>query len=272
MIVTDAFVFIHLHKAGGSFVSKLVLELFPSARRLGYHYPLASLPRRYHGLPVLGAVRSPWAFYVSYFTFQQRLAEAFEAHWRGRTAAEYDALCRAGVDPRNGIDLLFDTLCEAQGAQFAAVTDQLLELADNPALLDRLAATLPRERDRRGAYTPLQREGFRGMNLTQADLERLRGSDTGFYSFLFRHMFGAGEGVFFARQERLREDLLRFFAEHDIALPAHAREAVLCAPAQNVTPHAACASYYTPALARRVGQRERHLVERFGYVPPPLDP
>ena len=238
MIVTDAFVFIHLHKAGGSFVSKLVLELFPSARRIGYHYPLASLPRRYHGLPVLGAVRSPWAFYVSYFTFQQRLAEAFEA----------------------------------QGAQFAAVTGQLLELADNPALLDRLASTLPRERDRRGAYTPLQREGFRGMNLTQADLERLRGSDTGFYSFLFRHMFGAGEGVFFARQERLREDLLRFFAEHDIALPAHAREAILCAPAQNVTPHAACASYYTAALARRVGQRERHLVERFGYAPPPLDP
>ncbi len=267
MIVTDDFIFIHLHKAGGSFIGKVILALFPGAKRLGYHYPLACLPQAYRGLPVLGSVRSPWEFYVSYHAFQQRLVSQFETAWRGRPAGEYDALCRSGIDPRNGIDILFDTLCEMGEPSFAEVTTRLLDLSASPATLERLLALLPAERDRRGRYTPVQRDGFRGMNLTSADLAPLRDRDEGFYSFLFQHMYAGAVNPFFVRNSHLREDLLTFFDQLGCRLTPARKRYIFHAAPENVTPHADPGSYYTPALADRVGRKERYLVERFGFQP-----
>ena len=67
MIVTDKFVFVHLPRSGGTFVSEVIRKFFPSAHEIGYHLPRALLPREYSNLPVLGAVRNPWDFYVSWY-------------------------------------------------------------------------------------------------------------------------------------------------------------------------------------------------------------
>jgi len=37
MIATDRFVFLHLHKSGGTFVNECLLRHVPGARQLGYH-------------------------------------------------------------------------------------------------------------------------------------------------------------------------------------------------------------------------------------------
>src|SRR5437879_4149254 len=65
MIVTDKFVFVHLPRSGGTFVSEVIRKFFPSAHEIGYHLPRTLLPAEYSHLPVLGAVRNPWDFYVS---------------------------------------------------------------------------------------------------------------------------------------------------------------------------------------------------------------
>src|SRR5947209_3327070 len=75
MIATDRFVFLHLHKSGGTFVNALLKHCMPSAQQIGYHLPYREVPRIYRDLPVVGTVRSPWAYYVSWYHFQQSLKE-----------------------------------------------------------------------------------------------------------------------------------------------------------------------------------------------------
>ena len=72
MIASGRFVFLHLHKSGGSFVTECLLRFFPDARRLGYHLPASLLPPDLRALPLLGFVRSPWSYYVSWYAFQSQ--------------------------------------------------------------------------------------------------------------------------------------------------------------------------------------------------------
>ena len=67
MIVTDKFVFVHLPRSGGTFVSEVIRKFFPSAHEIGYHLPRVALPTEYSHLPVLATVRNPWAFYPSWY-------------------------------------------------------------------------------------------------------------------------------------------------------------------------------------------------------------
>ena len=67
MIVTDKFVFVHFPRTGGTFITAVIMRLFPSAREIGYHLPRFLLPNEYSHLPVLGGVRNPWEFYVSWY-------------------------------------------------------------------------------------------------------------------------------------------------------------------------------------------------------------
>ena len=48
----------------------VVRKFFPSAREIGYHLPRALLPGEYSHLPLLGTVRNPWDFYVSWYHYQ----------------------------------------------------------------------------------------------------------------------------------------------------------------------------------------------------------
>ena len=70
MIVTDKFVFVHLPRSGGTFVSEVIRKFFPSAHEIGYHLPRSLLPKEYSHLPVLGGVRNPWEFYASWYHHQ----------------------------------------------------------------------------------------------------------------------------------------------------------------------------------------------------------
>src|SRR5512132_3880738 len=72
MLVTNEFVFGHLPRSGGTFVSEIIRKFFPSAREIGHHLPQELLPREYSHLPVLGTVRNPWEFYVSWYHYVWR--------------------------------------------------------------------------------------------------------------------------------------------------------------------------------------------------------
>src|SRR6266545_3596226 len=67
MIVTDKFVFVHFPRTGGTFITDVIMRFFPSAQEIGYHLPRFLLPNEYSRLPVLGTVRNPWEFYVSWY-------------------------------------------------------------------------------------------------------------------------------------------------------------------------------------------------------------
>ena len=67
MICTSRFSFIHLHKAAGQSINDALLKCIPDAQEIGYHYPISMLPASAASRPIIGVVRNPWDWYVSWY-------------------------------------------------------------------------------------------------------------------------------------------------------------------------------------------------------------
>lgn len=229
MLITNKFVFVHLPRTGGTFVSEVIRKFFPSAREIGYHLPLALLPREYAHLPVLGAIRNPWDFYVSWYYH---------------------------VWPRDARTPLVSWVTEDGTVGFEGATRNGLNLGVNNERLDALIEMLPEQVDYHKRNIP---------NITKEAMRRVRGTGVGYYTFRFNHLFGNADDVFFYRLETLRQDLL-FFFEGIGAANNELCDYVLHSDKKNTAEHLHYSTYYTPELAELVSLRDRQLIERFGYV------
>ena len=229
MIVTDKFVFVHLPRSGGTFVSEIIRKFFPSAHEIGYHLPRTLLPREYSHLPVLGAVRNPWEFYVSWYHH---------------------------VWPRDAATPLVSWVTENGKLGFEGTTRNALNLGANDERLDVLIEMLPDQVDYRSRNIP---------NITKEAMRRVRGTGVGYYTFRFNHLFENAEDVFICRLETLRQDLVGFF-EGIGAATDELRDYVLHADKKNISEHLHYSAYYTPELAELVSLRDRPLIKRFGHV------
>jgi hypothetical protein len=228
MLITDKFVFLHLPRAGGTFVYEVVRKFFPSAREIGYHFPRELLPREYSHLPILGVVRNPWEFYVSWYEH---------------------------VRPRNTASIMFSWLSENGKLDFVETTRNALNLGANNERLDVLIEMLPEQVDYGRRNIP---------NITKDSMRKVRGTGVGYYTFRFNQIFGNPEDVFFCRLNSLREDLVAFFNGIGVAT-GELRDYVLCLDKKNTSEHSQESSYYPSDLAELVQIRDRELVERFGF-------
>jgi hypothetical protein len=229
MIVTDKFVFVHLPRSGGTFVSGVIRKFFPSAHEVGYHLPRSLLPREYSHLPVLGAVRNPWDFYVSWYHH---------------------------VWPRDASTPLISWVSDNGKADFAGATRNALNLGFDEERIDALIEMLPEQVDYRKRNIP---------NITKAAIREVRGTGVGYYTFRFNHLFGTADDVFVCRLETLRQDLIAFF-EGIGAATDDLRDYVLRSDRKNTAEHSHYSTYYTPELTELVSIRDRLLIQRFGYV------
>jgi hypothetical protein len=229
MIVTDKFVFVHLPRSGGTFVSEVIRKFFPSAHEIGYHLPRTLLPTEYSHLPILGAVRNPWEFYVSWYHH---------------------------VWPRDAVSVLISWVTENGRLGFMGAMRNALNLGVNDEKLDILIEMLPEEVDYGKRNIP---------NITKDAMRTVRGTGVGYYTFRFHHLFGNADDVFVCRLETLRQDLVSFF-ERIGAATDELRDYVLRSDKQNISEHLHYSTYYTPELAELVSIRDRQLIERFGYV------
>jgi len=227
MIATDHFVHIHLHKSGGTFVNECLLRFFPGARQLGYHLPRSLIPAGLAALPVLGFVRNPWSYYVSWYAFQSQ---------------------------RQRPNALFRCMSEDGALGFNETVRNMLLLGEPGGKLDSLLSWLP------PAYTN------HGLNLPAFALAPIRDSGIGFYSYLFRYMYaGDPAGLFVGRTETLREDLLGYFERAGIRISGELRDYIRNATPRNASPHAAFAGYYDQRTKDLVAERDHMLIERFGF-------
>ena len=229
MIVTDKFVFAHLARSGGTFVSDVIRKFFPSAHEIGHHLPRELLPREYSHLPILGTVRNPWEFYVSLYHY---------------------------VWPRDASSILVSWMSENGRLGFVGSIRNLLNLGVNDERLNVLIEMLPEEIDYRKRNIP---------NITKEAMRRVRGTGVAYYTFRFNEMFGNADDVFFCRLETLRQDLVAFF-EGIGAATDELRDYVLRSDKVNASDHLHYSIYHTPELAELVSIRDRPLIERFGYV------
>jgi hypothetical protein len=197
------------------------------ARQIGYHLPRSMIPTQYSALPLLGLVRNPWSYYVSWYSFQRS---------RPRPNA------------------LFQTLSNGGTLEFAATIRNMLNLDRDPALLDRVTRALP------AAYLN------QGLNLPNSALAPIRGSGLGFYSFLYRYLYGPDvAAVKLARMEQLRIEMPQLLESAGEPVTAGLRDYISTAPALNTSEHAPHRQLYDAELAQLVAERDRLVIERHGY-------
>ena len=229
MIVAPRFVFLHLHKSGGTFVNDCLLRLVPGARAAGYHLPHAMIPPESRDRPVLGFVRNPWSYYVSWFAFQSAMRQP---------------------------NALYQVLSDDGRLGFAGTIANMVALSQDPARLARVVAALPAQYTGRGLNVP----GFVMARI--ADMPW----PTGFYSFLFDYMFDAqAEGRLIGRMESLREQLPQMLESVGEPVTAALRAHLATSPPTNVSVHGDYRRYYADDVRNLVARHDALLIERFGY-------
>lgn len=227
MIVTDRFVFLHLHKSGGTFVNECLMRFVPGARQLGYHLPRQLIPGDAASLPVLGLVRNPWSYYVSWHAFQAA---------RPRPNALYRILSDDGT------------------LDFKGTVANMLQLGSESRYLDRLLQALP------DSY------GMSGLNLPAHALAGIRDTGMGFYSWLYRYMFGAdGPQLRVGRMERLRDELPAMIAATGTNIAADMLEFIRRAAPVNASAHRRYAEMYDQDLRDLVAGRDAQLIATHGF-------
>jgi len=226
MIICDDFVFLHLHKSGGTFVNQLLLRCVPSARQIGYHLPYSKLPPEYQALAVLGTVRNPWAYYVSWFHFQKAQSRP---------------------------NCLFMTCSDNGSLDFTQTIRNLVTLHGSEIRISKLVSALPDEFQ------------THGLNLTKRCVLKLQGSGLGFYSFLYgRHYTGATD-LTVIDMDNLREGVARFLEERTSLATDLTRRFLSRAPAMNASEHAPYRSYYDADTRDLVARYDAHVIDRHGF-------
>jgi hypothetical protein len=229
MIITDKFVFLHLPRTGGTFVTEIVRKFFPSAFEIGHHMPRELLPIEYSHLPSFGIVRNPWEFYVSLYHYILRKDAA-----------------------RQFIEWMTDDFT----LDFAGSLRNLLDLGVNETRLDALIEVLPEKIDYSKRYIP---------NVSKNTMRSIRGMGIGYYTFRFNEMFGNEKDIYLCRTESLKSDLIAFFDRIGAATD-ELRDYILRLDKKNISNHSHYSTYYTPELAELVSTREHKIVAKFGYV------
>ena len=239
MIVTDHFVYIHVSRTGGTFLNRLILERFPGARMLQYHGHLEDLPSGCAHLPVIGFARNPWDWYVSMFN-----------------------------DYRRKRQFVFQVVSDRGKLGFEQTVARFLNLGDGSGvsreLLRRLTEAAP---DLIDARRP-GRDHLPG--LTSEHFSQYP-AGAGYYGWLFGLMFRSARAqrIRLGRFESLREEALRLFEETGAPIAKGVAAYLKLAPPLNAGPEPGKpAGAYSPELKRLVAERERGIIERFGYECP----
>jgi hypothetical protein len=227
MTVTDRLLFLHLHKSGGTFVNVMLMRCVRSARQLGYHLPYREVPTEYRGLPVIGTVRNPWAYYVSWYHFQ------------------------LGLKKRN---IVFEVCSDGGRLGFEGTVANLVQLSSDEERLAAIEEGLP------DAYQTF------GINLTKKDVGELRDRQLGFYSFLYERLYAGTTAAAIMPMERLREELRSMLTTVGELPNACIEQFLSEAPSLNVSSHDAPATYYGDELAVLVADRDRVVIDRYGYA------
>ena len=226
MITTGRFVFLHLHKSGGTFINDFLLRFLPDAEQVGYHLPYSVVPTAFAHLPVLGLVRNPWSYYVSWYAFQ---------------------VDRVQPNP------LFRTLSDGGRLNFEDTVRNMLNLGTTGEYLEALVAALP------AGYRN------RGLNLPGFALAGIRGSGLGFYSYLHGHIYGGVGVLHVGHMEHMREEFVQMLVAVGQPVSNAMRTFLLEAPVKNTSGHGEFRTYYSDALRDLVAERDAAIIERYGY-------
>jgi hypothetical protein len=225
MIAVPEFLFLHLSKSGGTFINKLLMQEFNSPVRIGYHLPYREIPFQFKTLPVVGSVRNPWSYYVSWFHFHEKIRN--NVIW--------------SVFSKNG-------KCGFEQTIFRMLADEEREF-----LLDKIYERVPRYHLNRGS------------NLTKRCINSFRNKKMGWYSLLFELMYGGTTEVRFLTVENLRGDFYKFLKDIEYPVTPELFNSIVNSSKKNVTSHKHYPEYYSDELKVLVAEKDASIIKRFGF-------
>jgi hypothetical protein len=105
-----------------------------------------------------------------------------------------------------------------------------------------------------------------GLNLPSVALGPIRGSGLGFYSFLYRYLYGPDlVAVRLARMEHLRSEVPKLLESVGEPITPELRDYIGTAPSLNTSEHEPHQQLYDAELAGLVAERDALVTERHGY-------
>lgn len=234
MIVTDRFVFIHMHKTGGQFLSEIIKRCIPGHRAIGYHFPRTEVPSGAEALPLVGMVRNPWDWYVSWYAFNKR---------PGANNPLFHVVSNGGRETFKSTIINLVNLGSAR-PESAAHRDALIRL-------------LPESLD-----------GNKGAGLTSGSVRDLAGRHEGYYSWLFDRMLGDGRdrAALIGRFENLAPDFLDIMDRLSVVEIESLRRELGRHERRNVSRHTHYSHFYDDELEAIVAGKEAELIRRFNYA------
>lgn len=235
MLVTDRFVFIHLHRTGGNFLAELIERHFSNIREIGYHRPRANLPLEFAHLPAFGFVRAPHDWYASWYRFNA-----------GRTHNHlYPTVSGGGRYDR---ERTLRNLLHLGSAKEPYVSLRR-------ELIEKLPETM---------------ENNRALGLTKTCLRTFESENEGYFTWLMKRMFcvrGSFEDMYLGKHETLYEDtqlfLRRAGAWEDSMAATWAELGIINSSRE---PEAE-SSELSADLRAEIDRQDRFIYDRFGYRP-----
>jgi hypothetical protein len=233
MICTPTFTFMHLHKTGGQSINDALLHCIKDAREVGYHLPLRLLPEEAKQRPIIGVIRDPWDWYVSWYAFNN---------------------LRGVKNP------LFNIVSRGKQAGFSETIENLARYPET-SLSNNIM-----KRSHRALLTE-QFENDGGAGFTKGCVSEFESPTEGYYSLLVKRMLGeATANVHLIRFESLQQDLIAVLDKLNVAEAEAIRRHLDNQPKKNSSSRGHYAQYYDAELSALIGEKEKALIERFGYT------
>ncbi len=233
MIITERFIFIHMHKTGGRTLNDVILNCIQDNRFIGYHFPRSEVPAEFSNLPIVGIVRNPWSWYVSWYFFNRR---------------------------PNIHNPLFKVVSDDGRGDFTITVRNLVNLGSD-------AEQSRRQRDRLASILPDTREFNRGTGLTKHDISGFSDNGVGYYSWIFDRMIGIDhdDRTLIGGFENLQHDFLDIVEQLGVAETDALAKALNQCERKNTSRHSHYSHYYDDELRELITSKEQHLIQRFGY-------
>ena len=232
MICNEHFTFIHLHKTGGQSLNKLISTALPDSEEIGYHYPIAYRPEKYSGTPIVGVVRNPWDWYLSWYVFN-----------------------RTGKAKNK----LFNLVSRGSQADFKTTITNLINFGDSSVLSHQI----------RSCYTEMLPKKFgnkRDVNFTKSCVSSMVSNEKGYYSLLFDRMFGEDSSLHMISSfENFEDSFCNIMEKLSIEEAKSMKLALSLMTKKNSTRHSHYSHYYDDELAELVSKKEASIINKFNY-------
>jgi tetratricopeptide (TPR) repeat protein len=222
-----------MHKTGGQTLNDLIMRSVLEHEVIGYHYPHTEVPANHKNLPLVGIVRNPWDWYISWYAFNNT------------------------PKLRNPI---FAIVSDNGRADLNTTIANLINLGSEDKLSQQHRKLLIE-------VLPETLEHNQGVGLTKDDIRSYPNTNIGYYSWMFQRMFGyyASDKTHIGKFENLQQDFLDIMDDLGVEETSVMENEFDKKQKKNASQHSHYSHYYNTALQELVASKDQQLIDDFNY-------